>query len=74
MPKHCVAVAENFDFNLYCLLTDDISKTPTEPQQKLIELSKENSMKEVPMVAITPYNISLATPGITNKSNYRSFK
>ena len=70
MPKHCIAVAENFDFNVYCLLTDDISKTPTEPQQKLIELSKENSMKEVPMVAITPYNISLATPGNTNKSNY----
>ena len=31
------------------------------PQQKLIESSEENSMKEVTMVASTKYNISLAT-------------
>ena len=47
--------------NVYCSLTDDISKTPKKPQQKLIESSKENSMKKVSVVASNPYNISLAT-------------
>ena len=55
---------------MYCSLTDDILKTPTKPQQKLIESSKENSMKEVSMVASTPYNISLANAG--NKSMLHS--
>ena len=48
---------ENFDFNIYCSLTDDISKTPTKPQQK-----------EVSMVASTPYKILLATACNTSQT------
>ena len=50
---------KNFDFNVYCSLTDDIFKTPTTPQQQLIESSKENSMKEVSMVASTTFHWQL---------------
>ena len=59
---------ENFDFNVYCSLTDDTTKTPTKPQQKLIESSKENSMKEVSMVASTSHNISLANASSTSQT------
>ena len=38
------------------------------PQQKLIESSEENSMKEVTMVASTKYNISLATASNTSQT------
>ena len=65
LPPTSQKPPENFDLNVYCSLTD-ILKTPTKPQQKLIESSKENSMKEVSTVASTPYNISLANAG--NKS------
>ena len=59
---------ENFDFNVYCSLTDDTTKTPTKPQQKLIESSKENSMKEVSIVASTSHNISLANASSTSQT------
>ena len=59
---------ENFDFNVSCSLTDDTTKTPTKPQQKLIESSKENSMKEVSMVASTSHNISLANASSTSQT------
>ena len=52
---------------MYCSLTDDILKTPTKPQQKLIESSKENSIKEVSMVASTPY-ILLTTANNTSQT------
>ena len=51
---------KNLDFNVYCSLTDDTTKAPTKPQQKLIESSEENSLKKVSMVASTSHNISLA--------------
>ena len=38
------------------------------PQQKLIEASKENSMKEVSMVASTSQNISLANASSTSQT------
>ena len=53
---------------MYCSLTDDTTKTPTKPQQKLIESSKENSMKEVSMVASTSHNISLANASSTSQT------
>ena len=70
LPPTSQKPPENFDLNVYCSLTDDILKTPTKPQQKLIESRKENQMKEVSMVASTPYNISLANAG--NKSMLHS--
>ena len=52
-----------------------MSKTPTKPQQKLVESSKENaenSMKEVSvevsMVASIPYKISLTTASNTSQT------
>ena len=57
--------SENLDFNVYCSLTYDISKTLTKPQQKIIHLNKEHSVKEVSMVASTPYNSSLPTASNT---------
>ena len=68
LPPTSQKPTENFDFNVYHSLTDDISKTPTKPQQKLIESSKENSMRKLSMVASTPYNISLATANNTSQT------
>ena len=59
---------ENFDFNVSCSLTDDTTKTPTKPQQKLIESSKENSLKKVSMVASTSHNTSLLNASSTSQT------
>ena len=59
---------ENFDFNVYCSLTDDTTKTPTKPQQKLIESSKENSLQKVSMAVSTSHNISLANASSTSQT------
>ena len=59
---------ENFDFTVYCSLTDDTTKTHAKPQQKLIESSKENSLQKVSMVVSTSHNISLANASSTSQT------
>ena len=51
-----------------CSLTDDTTKTPTKPQQKFIESSKENSLKKVSMVASTLHNTSLVNASSTSQT------
>ena len=51
-----------------CSLRDDTTKTPTKPQQKLIESSKENSLKKVSMVARTSHNTSLVNASSTSQT------
>ena len=57
---------ENFDFNVYCSLTDD--EKPTKPQRKLIGSSKENSWKKVSKVVSSSHNISLANASSTSQT------
>ena len=53
---------------MYCSLTDNTTKTPTKPQQKLIESSEENSLKKVSMVTSTSHNISLENASSRSQS------
>ena len=59
LPPTSQKPPENFDCTVYCSLTDDISKTPSKPQQKLIESRKFNERSS--LVASAPYNIFLPT-------------
>ena len=65
-PKSHQKILTLIQYTVHCSLTDD--ETPTKPQQKLIESSKENSLKKVSMVASSSHNISLANASSTSQT------